>query len=132
MHAPLERDDLDGLDDDETLVDPPEIRRAKALLVGLILGVVSTFCVVLLVFFQPEGQLMQTHWPNGYRRTETNYVSAPNRAGRTPHGQHRAWHKDGTLAEEGRYERGRRVGPWSYFDEAGQALDAPPADPAQD
>lgn len=125
MHDPLVRDDLDGLLDDETIVEPPEIRRAKALLVALILIVVSTFCVVLLVFFQPEGQLMQTHWDNGYRRTETIFISAPNSAGRTPHGLHRAWHENGTLAEEGDFDHGQKIGAWSYFDAQGQPTNAP-------
>ncbi|MFT7676395.1 MAG: hypothetical protein ACI8QC_000366 [Planctomycetota bacterium] len=125
MQPLLERDDLDGLDDDETIVDPPEIRRAKALLVSLILIVVSTFCVVLLAFFQPQGQLMQTHWDNGYRRSETTYVSASNSAGRIPHGAHRAWHENGALAEEGHYDRGQKTGQWSYFDDQGQPTAAP-------
>lgn len=125
MHDPLVRDDLEGLLDDETIVDPPEIRRAKALLVALILIVVSSFCVVLLVFFQPEGQLMQTHWDNGYRRTETTFIGASNSAGRTPHGQHHAWHENGALAEEGDYDHGQKTGEWSYFDDQGKPTAAP-------
>ncbi len=122
---PLERDDLDGLLDDETLVEDPDIRRAKALLVILILSLVSAFILVLILFFQPEGQILVERWPNGYRRTQTTYVGAPNPEGRIPHGPHRAWHGNGTLAEEGEYEGGQPVGIWSYWDAQGQPSTSP-------
>ncbi|MDA1264838.1 MAG: hypothetical protein O2816_07155 [Planctomycetota bacterium] len=117
------REDLDGLDDDETIVEDPEIRRAKTVLFLIVFGAISAFIVVLLVFFQPEGVVMTESWPNGYPRTRTTYVSAPTAEGRIPHGAHRAWHENGELSEEGVFEQGQREGTWRFWDEDG-ALDA--------
>ena len=117
------RDDLDGLDDDETVVEDPEIRRAKMVLFLIVFGAVSAFIVVLLVFFQPEGVVMTESWPNGYPKTRTTYVSAPTALGRIAHGTHRAWHMNGELAEEGEFNQGQREGTWRFFDVDG-ALDS--------
>ena len=124
------RDDLDELHDDDTVVEDPEIRRAKLVLflAAITLGVLVI--IILLVFFQPEGQEMKTYWPNGYPRASTTYVTGtkhPNapaspsteRDGLVEHGLHRAWHENGQLAEEGNYEQGYRVGRWSFWDEDG-------------
>ena len=69
------RDDLDQLEDDETIVEDPDIRRAKFVLFLAAIGLGVVVIVVLLVFFQPEGQVMTTSWPNGYRKTSTSYVT---------------------------------------------------------
>lgn len=122
---PHQRDDLDGLYDDETLVEDPNLHRAKAFLFGLVLALLGIFILILALFFQPEGQVLVEHWPNGYRRTQTNYISAPNAEGRIPHGAHRAWYEDGTLAEQGSYERGEKVGEWSYWDASGAPIAKP-------
>lgn len=124
------RDDLDELHDDDTVVEDPEIRRAKLVLflAAITLGVLVI--IVLLVFFQPEGQEMKTYWPNGYPRASTTYVTgtrhpdAPpspstERDGLVEHGLHRAWHENGQLAEEGTYDQGYRIGRWSFWDEDG-------------
>lgn len=120
--VPYQRDDLDGLYDDETLVEDPNLYRAKAFLFGLVLALLGLLILVLALFFQPEGQVVLEHWPNGYRRTQTNYISAPNAEGRIPHGPHRAWYEDGTLAEQGSYEHGMKVGDWSYWDPSGTPI----------
>ena len=38
-------------------------------------------------------------------------------------GRWRFWFASGRRAAEGLYERGRKVGPWSYSDEAGTRMD---------
>lgn len=119
------RDDLDGLFDDETIVEDPNLHRAKAFLFGLVLAAGGIFILIVALFFRPEGQVFIEHWPNGYRRTQTNYVSAPNQEGRIPHGPHKAWYEDGTLAEQGTYERGEKVGEWRYWDPSGSQIDYP-------
>lgn len=127
------RDDLDELEDDETIVEDPEIRRAKLVLFLSAIALGLVVIVVLLVFFQPEGQVMTTSWPNGYRKTSTTYVTgsrhpdappspATERPGLMEQGLYRAWHENGQLAEEGEYDGGYRVGEWRCWDEAG-ALD---------
>lgn len=127
------RDDLDQLEDDETIVEDPEIRRAKFVLFLAAIGLGLVVIVVLLVFFQPEGQVMTTSWPNGYRKTSTTYVTgsrhpdappspATERAGLMEQGLHRAWHENGQLAAEGEFAEGFRVGEWRFWDEEG-ALD---------
>ncbi|MCP3917503.1 MAG: hypothetical protein GY711_18315 [bacterium] len=121
-HAPIVRDDLDQIDDDETIVEAPEIRRAKLLLFGVVMLGGIGFIVTVLTFFQPEGQLVVTGWPNGYRKTRTEFISDGKR-GRIEHGKHRAWFESGQMQEEGRYEHGRRTGIWRVFQEDG-TLDA--------
>lgn len=129
------RDDLDQLEDDQTIVEDPDIRRAKTVLflAAILAGVVVI--AVLLLFFQPEGQVMTTSWPNGYRRTSTTYVTGSRHPDAAPHpaterpglmeqGPHRAWHENGQLAEEGRFEEGFRVGEWRFWDEAGRLDEA--------
>ena len=118
------RDDLDGLDDDETLVEDPELRRAKKVLALAVIVVGGIFIALLLVFFQPEGTRMIERWPNGYPKTETSYIRGVSETGRIPHGRHRAWYEDGTLAEEGRYKDGAQVGEWSYWNPLGQLDEA--------
>lgn len=119
------RDDLDGLYDDQTIVEDPEIRRAKTVLVALTILCGAVFTITIAVFFRPEGQEVLERWPNGYRKTQTNYISAPNKAGRLAHGPHRAWHANGAIAEQGRFERGIRIGDWKYWDKHGRSLAAP-------
>lgn len=124
------RDDLDQLEDDETIVEEPEIRRAKFVLFLMAIGLGLAAILVLLVFFQPEGQVMTTSWPNGYRKTSTTYVTgsrhpdAPaspstERPGLMEHGPHRTWHENGQLAAEGEFAEGYRVGEWRFWDAAG-------------
>lgn len=114
------RDDLDGLDDDETLVEDPDVRLAKTFLFLVVVGTVTAFVVVLLVFFQPEGVVMTESWPNGYPRTRATYVSAPNEEGRILHGEYTTWHQNGRRSAHGRYEQGVRVGEWRFWDETGE------------
>jgi hypothetical protein len=123
-----ERDDLDQLDDDDTLVEDPDVRRAKTLFALLIVALVSVMTVIVVLLFRPEGQVFIERWPNGYPRTRTTYVGAQNPEGRVRHGRHQAWHMTGQLAEEGRFEGGERVGEWRYWDAQGNPLPAPPAD----
>lgn len=123
--GPTTRDDLDGLYDDETIVEDPEIRRARNLMLALIMALGAIFIATLIIFFRPEGQIVLKHWPNGYRKTQTNFISAPNKEGRLAHGPHRAWHANGALAERGRYERGQPAGVWQYWNERGELIPAP-------
>lgn len=109
------RDDLDGLDDDETIVEDPELRRAKAFLFAVVMFLGVGFIVVLLVFFQPEGVVVSESWPNGYPRTRATYVSAPGEDGRVLHGAYRAWHENGRMAERGSYVQGAREGAWRFW-----------------
>jgi len=113
------RDDLDGLEDDETIVEDPEIRLAKTLLFAAVMGLGVTFIVVLLVFFQPEGVVVSASWPNGYPRTRATYVSASNEDGRVLNGAYRAWHENGRMAERGTYAQGVREGAWKFWLEDG-------------
>jgi hypothetical protein len=105
-------------------VDPndPEIRRAKLVLFVTTIVVLSAAIAVMLIFFQPEGQLLVERWPNGYPKSETRTVQ--DEFGRPlEHGEHRAWHENGQLAQRGRYERGLRTGKWSFWNQDG-LLDA--------
>lgn len=118
------RDDLDGIDDDETLVEDPDVRRAKTFLFLVTFLLLSGVIVVLLVFFQPEGVEMTRSWPNGYARIKANYVSASNDEGRVLHGLYREWHQSGQRAARGHYEHGVQVGPWRYWSADGTPDDA--------
>lgn len=117
------RDDIDEIDDDRTIVEPRELRHAKKVLFLSAATLLSALVLFLALALRPEGQVMTTSWPNGYRRTRTTFVSAPGPAGRVEHGPHAAWHMDGTRAEEGRYEHGERVGEWRFWNASGE-LDA--------
>ena len=104
--------------DEDVDVEDPEIRRAKFVLFLLTIGVLTTFTLVLLIFFQPDNQLVVTRYPNGYPKTETHYVMDD--VGRLiEHGDHVAYHEDGRKAEEGEYLHGKRVGPWRFWNEDG-------------
>ena len=106
-------------DPDEPELEDPEIRRARTVLLLLAVGVLGTLTLVLVLVFRPRDQVRITRHENGYPRTRTHYVLDD--GGRPlEHGAHRAWHPDGTLAEEGRYERGQRSGPWRFFDAQGR------------
>lgn len=113
------RDDLDGLEDDETIVEDPEIRLAKTILFSIVMVLGLTFIVVLLVFFQPEGVEVTESWPNGYPKTRATYVSASNEDGRVLQGTYRAWHESGRMSERGTYEAGLREGAWEFWHEDG-------------
>ncbi len=108
---------------EEASAGDPQIRRAKFVLFVLVMLLVSGVIVVMLVFFQPRDQVVIQRWPNGYPRTETHCVLDSVREP-VPHGKHRAWHENGTLAEEGRYEQGRRIGVWRFWDPEGQLDEA--------
>lgn len=93
--------------------DDPEIRRAKTVLFLLTAGLLVAVSLVLLAF-RPRDQVRVERYPNGYPRTRTHYVL--DAAGRpVEQGEHQAWHADGTLSEEGRYDRGERTGPWRFW-----------------
>jgi len=120
---------------DDPPAEDPELRHAKQVLFRAAMVVLGALIVVLLVFFQPEGQVIRSTWPNGARRAHTTYRSgsrpldAPpspdtERAGLTEHGPHRAWHANGRPAEEGRFVEGRREGEWRFWDEAGRLDEA--------
>jgi len=91
-----------------------EVRAAKAFLFLCAFVPLSILVVVLLVFFQPDHQVFVSRWPNGYRKTVREYVAGPGNE-RILHGRHRAWHEDGTRAEEGRYQDGIQAGEWRYW-----------------
>lgn len=113
-----ERDDLDGLDDDETIVDSPEERARKLLKVVLVAVVVVPLTLLMVVFLRPEGTLKVERWPNGYTRFEATWRSSP--TGPERHGPAREFHENGRLAAEGEYANGEREGVWRFFDAAGQ------------
>jgi hypothetical protein len=110
----------EDLEDDETIVEDPQIRRAKTVLFLVVMGLGISFIVVLLVFFQPEGVVMTESWPNGYPKTRTTYVSAPTSDGRVRHGAYRAWHENGQEAARGRFEEGERQGAWRFWSLTGE------------
>ena len=114
------RDDLGGLEDDETIVEDPQRRLAKTILLLTVTSLGTAFIIILLVFFQPEGVVMTESWPNGYTKTRATYVSATDEDGRVLHGSYRAWHENGQLAEEGRFADGEREGPWLFWGPGGQ------------
>lgn len=100
--------------DDEPELDDPELRRAKTVLFLLTVGVLASVTAVLVALFRPRDQVRVTRYPNGYPRESTHYVL--DAAGQPlEQGEHRAWHADGSLAEEGRYETGHRSGPWRFW-----------------
>lgn len=113
-----ESEDLDGLDDDETILRSDEERAKQALRVTLIASGLILLMILAVWFLRPEGQIMVEHWPNGYSKTETTYRTS----GRTreAHGSFRSWHENGQLEAKGRFEGGRRVGVWTYFGPDGQ------------
>lgn len=115
------RDDLDGLEDDESVVEDPQRRLLKTIRMLGITGMGAVFIVILLVFFQPEGVVMTETWPNGYPKTRATYVSASDEDGRVLHGPYRAWYEDGQISEEGRYVNGKREGTWSFWTPSGEA-----------
>lgn len=41
------------------------------------------------------------------------------------HGLWTTYHVNGTMASEGRYEMGKKVDKWSYWNEQGEAIDGP-------
>ena len=100
----------------ELSIDPgdPEIRRAKTVLFVLVMTVLAIAILVMLVFFQPDTQVVVTRWPNGYPKTETRYV-LDELGQRVKHGLYREWHENGQLAGRGRFEQGRRVGTWERW-----------------
>lgn len=96
----------------------PAIRRAKFVLFVLAMFVGLFACVLMLVYGQPRHQVLVERWSNGYPSSETQCIAGP-KGEPLPHGRYRAWHENGVLAEEGRYERGLRVGPWRAWDKQG-------------
>ena len=106
-------------EDEDVEPEDPEIRRAKSVLFAATMSILVLVIAILLAFFQPDTQVVVTHYPNGYTETETHYVL--DAAGqRIEQGRHRRWHANATLAEEGWYEKGRRVGEWRFWNEAGE------------
>jgi len=105
--------------DDDVEPEDPEIRRAKFVLFAATMSLLVLAIAILLVFFQPDTQVVVTHYPNGYTETETHYVL--DAAGQpVEQGRHRRWHPNAKLAEEGRHERGERTGEWRFWNEAGE------------
>lgn len=114
------RDDLDGLADDETIVDDPQVRLAKTLRMLGITGTGVAFIIILLTFFQPEGVVMTEAWPNGYPKIRATYVAASDEDGRVLQGAYRAWYQSGQVSEEGQYKDGKREGTWHFWTPAGE------------
>jgi len=96
----------------------PEVRRVKFVLFASVFSAVTLVIVLMLVFGQPDGQRRLTHWPNGYKKTET-WFDAREGGVSLQQGPHRAWYEDGQLAEEGEYAFGERAGIWKFWDENG-------------
>lgn len=112
------RDDLDGLQDDDTILRSDEDRAKQALRFTLIASCLIIGMILAVVFLRPEGQIMVEHWENGYTKTETTYRA--NGRARQAHGPFRSWHKNGQLQSKGRFKNGIKVGNWSYYGPEGQ------------
>ncbi|MAE47123.1 MAG: hypothetical protein CMJ86_09560 [Planctomycetes bacterium] len=111
------RDDLDGLTDDETILRTPEERAQLALKVALVSAALILFMIFATWLLRPEGQIMVERWPNGYTKTETTYRSQGGE--RQAHGAYRAWHENGQLKAEGQHAAGLKEGSWVYYEPNG-------------
>jgi hypothetical protein len=112
-----DRDDLDGLTDDETILRTPEERAQLALKVALVSAALILFMIVATWLLRPEGQIMIERWPNGYTKTETTYRSQGRE--RQAHGAYRAWHENGQLKAKGQLAAGLKEGSWVYYEPNG-------------
>ncbi|MFT4541055.1 MAG: hypothetical protein ACI835_003516 [Planctomycetota bacterium] len=99
-----------------------ERRTAKHVLFMLTVTPVLLLIITLLLFFQPDDQVLVTRHENGYLATRSRSVMG---ADGQPllHGEHEAWYISGDRAEHGNYERGQRQGEWRYWNEQGQLSD---------
>jgi len=105
----------EAFEDDDYPVDPA-VRRVKTVLFTVVFSAISIVIILMLVFAQPEGQRRISHWPNGYKKSETWYDAREGGAV-LQEGPHRAWYESGQLAEEGSYHFGERNGEWSFWSE---------------
>jgi antitoxin component YwqK of YwqJK toxin-antitoxin module len=65
-----------------------------------------------------DGELIPAidHYPNGNVRFEGANLDG------AMHGEWRFFRADGTLMRNGRFDRGRQVGPWRTFDRSGRLV----------
>ena len=65
---------MDASVEEPEIEEDPEIRRAKTVLFTLTFGSILILILILLLFFQPEGQVIISRYPNGYPKTRTHFV----------------------------------------------------------